>query len=119
MNAPKLKFEKPRKRHGNFHLGGHRVIRFGFHPGHEHCPGRYFITDSLEAWFLPFGGSICQEEFVGKVKRDEESLGDREADRRRRGRFLWTPCAVQRSLVKLYAVVRKDWEARCTQETAK
>lgn len=118
MNAPKLYFQKPLVREGKRYVKGKLAIRFGW-DRNEGGPGYYAITRDLEAYFVPRDKYDWHAEFVCKVERDDEKAFDSSEDARRRGRFLWTPAAVQRSLVKLYALVRKDWESRCNaQETA-
>lgn len=120
MNAPKLKFQKPRVREGKRHVNGEPVIRFGFSPYSDNRgPGYYAITQSLGAYFVPSGKYDWQAEFICKFEQEAPRTLDAREDARRRGRFLWTSAAKQRSLAKLYLILRKDWEARCTPEIAK
>lgn len=117
MNAPKLKFQKPTVREGKRHVNGEVVIRFGFSPYSDNRgPGYYAITQSLGAYFVPSGKCDWQAEFVCKAELEAPRPLDAFEGSRRRGRFLWTSSAKQRSLSKLYLILRKDWEARCGQE---
>lgn len=113
-----LRFQKPVKRHGRVYCRGKEVIRFSYasQRGEGPVPGCYLITRDLEAFFVPSGRHNLDSEFVCKVERDSEKKFDREENARRRGRWLWTPASVQRSLSRLYKILRKDWESRCTTQ---
>lgn len=116
VKIPKLYFQKPRVREEKRHIGGREVIRYGFATPLNPGPGEYAITRGLEAYFIQSGKSDRQAEFVCKVDRDAEKPFDQYENQQRMGRHLWTPVEVQRSLEKLYKILRKDWEARCIKK---
>ena len=112
MNAH-LRFQKPVRRNGKSYCRGKLVIRFSY--SREEGVGCYLITRGLEAFFVPAGKHEWQAEPVAKVERDAEKPGDRHKNYLKSHGWLQTSAAEQRSLAKLYAILRKDWDQRVRQ----
>lgn len=112
MNAH-LRFQKPVRRNGKSYCRGKLVIRFSY--SQEKGIGCYLITDDLEAFFIPQGRYEWHAEPVAKVAIDSEKPGDRYENQLKSHRWLRTSAAKQRSLAKLYAILRKDWDQRASQ----